>query len=127
MSKEQKWAAGDNDEWFTSELLDSREEAIQYVKDEFDGDGYIGRADEITIQGLVDGAVHIDSLIESIEEYAYEEIGEASDDLLVLSPAKKKALEEQLRALLVAELSISGVKYKVANPIECIADVPEEL
>ena len=85
------WTYSDNDEEFRGDIMDTREEAIEGVKEEYGG-GYIGR-----VVPIPPFTVNTDYVIDGAREDAYDFADDASDGWLDEIPnGSEEELESEL-------------------------------
>jgi hypothetical protein len=100
-----KWTCSTNEEHFDcSESFDTEAEAIEYGKhycEEMgieDGDlYYTGQIDAVTVEEMVNGAPDSDRVIESIDMFLYDNLGEVAEGGLSVPAAAQADLDERLR------------------------------
>ena len=97
------WTYGDNDVIFHGDVVDTREEAIVRLKDEY-GSGYIGRV--VPIPPFV---VDTDWVIDKAREDAYDLVDDASDGWLDEIP---QGAEEELEAEFSRVFNVERVEDK---------------
>lgn len=126
---ESKWAAGRYDDIFESEMMDTREEAIDYVRHELDGEGFIGRAYPVTFESLLYGVFCHCRMSEIMDENAFEQIGEAAEDMVTFSSDQgreiEKILTDALSQYVCHNKLFDNSKYKVEQ-VESIDTTGED-
>ncbi|WP_153732727.1 hypothetical protein [Sporosarcina obsidiansis] len=120
---ENQWIYNTNEEvWMNCGSYDTKEEAIQAGKDEYEGNRYQFYVGQISNINLVPG-VNVDYIIEDIAENVYSEVGEAAE--CYLDDVRKEdssELEDKLNKVLFEWMDKHDYmpKYFRVNNIECI-------
>ena len=83
------WTYSDNDEEFRGDIVDTRKEAIEGVKEEYGG-GYIGR-----VVPIPPFTVNTEAIIDEAREDAYDLVDDAMQEWLAVVPS---IAEEELEA-----------------------------
>lgn len=120
---ENQWIYNTNEEvWMNCGSYDTKKEAIQAGKDEYEGNRYQFYVGQISNMNLVP-SVDVDRVIDDIAENVYWEVGEAAEDYL--NDVRKEdlsELEDKLNEVLLEWMkkhNYSPEYFRVAN-IECI-------
>ena len=108
-----KWTCSTNEElWNCHEELDTEAEALDYAKFIFceeqnleDGNMFwVGQIEEASLADMAGAAAEADRVIERMDEWLYDNIGEASEDTLEATPAQTEDLDKRLTATILAWL-----------------------
>lgn len=110
-----KWTASTAEEaWNGSEEFDTREEAIAYAVSELGQPGqrvYVGQIHEITNAELAESVFDGDRILEDIDQYLYDQVGdEVTNEMPPTTREQLADLEARLAATLAKWLDDNGMK-----------------
>jgi hypothetical protein len=112
-----QWVWSFDDEVFTSSAYDTKEEVIEAALAECDHSDHfwIGQVAPVSISTMVD----VDSILETIGERAYEEVGTVAEDYLTyVKKEDYEILEERLNTVVSTWMKAFGYEptfFKVVN------------
>lgn len=119
MSKNGKWMCiTDEEHWSSNEEFDSREEALAYATTELvleDGlevgdHVYTGQVREITAEEIAVAGERAWNVVENLQQWLYDNVGEDYEDALDVSKADEDELQVRLNATILGWLKDRDIK-----------------
>lgn len=120
-----KWSCSTDEEvWDCYEQFDTAEQARQYAIDahcdeqgqEFDTPFYVGRISTVKSAALAHGGVDATRILERMDEWLYDNVGEAAEDTgISATPAQIEQLQQLLEQVTTAWLETNKVAPTVCS------------
>lgn len=95
-----KWTASTSEEaWDGLHEFDTRDEAIAFAISELGGTRvYVGQVHEITAEQMANAAVDAETVLERVDEWLYEQVGDECNNTLTHTKEQRDDLDRRLKA-----------------------------